>query len=259
MPLSFYTLTYNSEKYLDIILKRVQEVADEIIVVDSGSKDKTKTITLNYTNKFLVRTFDNFISQRKYAIDNCTHQWVLSLDSDEIPDKDFIETLKDLKRENFHASSGVDGYTAKYYWYVLNKKIHSIYPICSPRNQVILFNKNKAHFNGSSLVHPTLMGLDQIKNIEKGAIAHRTFENPEEFRVKLERYTNLAAIDAKNKGKKGNPLNAFIHACAAFIKWYFLKEGYKDGVIGIKTGHYAFLYTYKKYIKLMEITRRPTP
>jgi glycosyltransferase involved in cell wall biosynthesis len=259
MSLSFYVLTYNSEKYLKTILEKIKNVADEIIVVDSGSTDSTEEIALSYTDLFFVRTFDNFVNQRSYAIEKCSYEWIFFLDSDEIPNNDLIERLKYLKKEEFEFSSGIEAYQIPRFWYVLGRRIHSVYPVCSPDYPIRIFRKSKATYKTSSLVHETIGGFNRFNIIKGGYIDHHTFETKEEIEEKLEKYTSLAAIDAKNKGKKGNRFNALIHASAAFIRWYFLKGAYKDGKVGVKMGQYAYLYTYYKYIKLTHLGQSPPP
>ncbi len=81
-PLSLYILTYNSEKYLEQILASASRVCDEIIIVDSGSTDSTKVVGQKFNCKIYDRAFDNFREQRNFALSQCTHDYVLSFDSD---------------------------------------------------------------------------------------------------------------------------------------------------------------------------------
>lgn len=255
MPLSFYVLTYNSEKYLDAILEKVSQVAEDVVIVDSGSTDGTEAIARRYTDRFLVRPFDNFVNQRLYGIEQCAHEWILNLDSDEIPDEELIATLHRMKSEDFNSATGVDAYRITRYWHALGRRIRALYPVESPDAPVRLFRKSKAHFNTSNLVHETLMGFDQVEDLKPGSISHHTFETEAEIQKKLKQYTDLAAVDAHNKGKKGGTLNAVLHALGAFVKWYFFKRAYKDGAVGFKMGQYAWNYTYQKYIKLGRLGR----
>ncbi len=251
---SFYILTYNSEKYLGRILEKVKPFADEIIIVDSYSSDNTQSIARLYTDNFYLRIFDNFIAQRSFAIDNCSNDWVFCLDSDEVPSKELIQKLQALKQNNFQSEMTIDAYRIQRYWYIKHKPVHSFYPITSPDYPIRLFRKAKCSFENSSLVHETIDGFTQVELITEGHIDHFTFESDQEIRIKLAQYTDMAAIDAKNKGKDGSYIKAVIHAIGAGIKWYFLKQGYKDGVVGLKNAQYAFLYTYFKYMKLIRLS-----
>lgn len=253
MQLSFYVLTFNSEKHIDTILQQVKKIVDEIIIVDSGSTDRTKEIALRYTDYFFERKFDNYINQREYAIQKCSNEWLFFLDSDEIPSSELIESIEAIKRSQLDNHSAIDAYQVPRYWYVMGKKVHSLYPVCSPDTPVRLFRKSKASYDESSLVHETITGFSRVMNLTSGHIDHYTFETTQESVQKLEKYTTLAAIDARMRGKKGSKAAAISHALPAFFKWYFLKGAIFDGITGVHNGIYAYRYTYLKYIKLMRL------
>src|SRR5688572_810892 len=88
--LSAFILTLNSEKYLGQILGQLKKACDEIVVVDSSSKDSTEAIAKKENVRFITRAFDNFKNQRSYAVEQCSHELVLIIDSDEIPDDELI-------------------------------------------------------------------------------------------------------------------------------------------------------------------------
>jgi glycosyltransferase involved in cell wall biosynthesis len=251
--LSFYILTYNSEKYIGDILDKINKIADEIIVVDSKSSDSTKEIVSRYAHKYYLKDFKNYAQQHLYAIDKCTNKWIFTLDSDEIPTDDLITSIDNLKKSDFNESLGIDAYRITRYWHVLNKAVHSIYPNASPDTPVRLFLKTKATYSCSSLVHETIAGFKNISLIKVGHVQHYTFESDTEMKDKLQRYTDLAALDAKRNGKHSSVLHAFGHAIFAFIKFYFIKSAYKDGLLGCITAKYAFDYTWSKYIKLIKL------
>ena len=251
-PLSSYILTHNSEKYIGKILEPMSNVADEIIVVDSGSNDKTKEIAESFDKvKFIFNKFENFKAQRLFAEEKCSFNHIFFLDSDEIPSQTLIDSIKQLKEnEGFDC----DAYTITRKWNVLGKNIHSIYPIVSPDNPIRLYNKGKTSFEGSQLVHESVTGYSSLGHIN-GDVTHITFENADDFKLKIELYTDIAAKDLIIKHKKINILKRIFSPIGAFIKWYFLKSGYKDGKIGLITGQYAYRYTKLKYIKAKNINR----
>lgn len=255
MRLSFYMLTFNSEKYLDTILSRVSGVVDEIVIVDSGSTDKTRDIASRYGARFLMRPFDNFLNQRRYAIEQCRLPWIFFLDSDEVPDAALIESVRALKNAEFRASAGFDSYSILRHWYVLGKQVRSFYPVGCPDAPVRLFLKSRAHFDTSFLVHETTQGFKKRDLLQPGRIDHFTFETKEAFSEKLQKYTDLAAQDMEKRGKRGHALNALVHGLAAFVKWYLLNGAFRDGWVGLHTGRYAGLYTYYKYLKLGRLQR----
>jgi glycosyltransferase involved in cell wall biosynthesis len=253
VSLSFYVLTHNSEKYLDRILGPVSAVADELVVVDSGSSDRTAAIAKSHGARFVVHPFRDFADQRLFALSQCVHDWVLSLDSDEVPDEDFVEVLRSLKAQDFQTEEGAQAFRVRRYWYALGRKIRAVYPIRCPDAPIRLVRKESAHFRHSSRVHETIEVPGRHVILDKGSIAHHTFETPEEIERKLEHYTDLAALDLRDKGKHGSRMTALAHGSVSFVKWYFLKGSYLDGSAGWRMGRYAFDYVYRKYVKRMRL------
>ena len=250
--LSSYILTKNSEQYLDEILSKIEPVVDEIIIVDSGSVDGTEKIASKYNKvKFLHRDFDNFKNQRNYAADSCSHDYVFFLDSDEIPNSELIECLQKLKEIGFEFHA----YKAERKWIALGKEVHTIYPLQTPDDPVRLINRQFVRFSESSnRVHETPSGFDSYLTLD-GHITHRTFHTKQELKRKLEQYTDIAALDLIDSGKTISLLKQIVNPISAFIKWYLLKDGYKDGYIGWIFGKYAYLYTKKKYSKARSVKK----
>ena len=243
--LSAYILCHNSEKYLYQILEKLQIVADEILVIDSGSSDKTKEIATDFEKvKFIFHPFSDFKSQRSFAAYCCKYDFVLFLDSDELLDDNFISCIQQLKESGFSA----DAYEAERHWNVLGKRVHVFYPIVSPDYPIRLYNKNIVNFDNSSLVHETPGGY-KTKGRLPGKIAHITFENKAVLEKKLQLYTDIAAEDLIRKNKKLSPFKAYASAFSAFTKWYILKKGFLDAYTGIQLGCYAYRYSLLKYKK----------
>jgi glycosyltransferase involved in cell wall biosynthesis len=243
--LSSYILTRNSEKYLYKILEKITIVSDEIIIVDSGSTDNTKKIADSFDKtQFIYNEFVNFKEQRIFAEKMCTHNMILFLDSDEIPNTEFIASVERIKAKGFD----FDAYTVIRKWNVLGHNIHAIYPVTSPDYPIRLYNKKIASFSKSQLVHEKPSGYKTLGQI-KGVIWHYTFQTKEELKSKLALYTDIAAQDLILKKKKINLLKIIFSPIVAFVKWYFLKKGFKDGAIGLILAKYAYDYTFLKYKK----------
>tara|TARA_B110000459_G_scaffold152951_1_gene166994 strand:+ start:96 stop:869 length:774 start_codon:yes stop_codon:yes gene_type:complete len=243
--ISSYVLTKNSEKYLSEILRSLETISDEIIIVDSGSNDSTKNITNSFKKtKFYYNEFKSFKEQRLFAEKNSTYDIILFLDCDEIPDAEFINSIKELKINGLKH----DAYRILREWNVLGKNIHCIYPITSPDHPIRLYNKKTTSFKNSQLVHERLSGYKSLGLI-KGTVKHFTFETINELNDKLELYTDIAAQDLIIKKKKINIFKITFSPLGSFIKWYFIKKGFKDGFTGMYLGIYAYNYTRKKYKK----------
>ena len=250
--ISAYVLTQDSERYLKEILSHLVEVAEDVLVLDSGSQDSTRQIVESFPNvRFVYHKFENFKDQRTVAADTCLYDMVLFLDSDEIPAADFVEKVRQLKEEGFQHQA----YTIAREWNVLGKQIHSIYPITSPDHPVRMYRKSKVSFANSNLVHETPEGFESVGKIES-KIQHITFHTKEELFQKLEFYTDIAAQDLIKNKKTINTFKLLFSPLAAFYKWYIAKGGYKDGRVGIIIASYAYKYTQRKYQKAIRLKKR---
>lgn len=244
-PLSTYILTHNSEQYLRQILEKITRVSDEVLIIDSGSTDQTQEIAESFQQaKFVFHEFQNFRDQRAFAESQCEFDIIMFLDSDEMPDAQFLASIQRLKEEGFEE----DAYTVSRPWQVLGKEIHCIYPITAPDHPIRLYKRGKVSYAKSQLVHESLSGFEKLGSIE-GKLMHITFETKDALKKKLEFYTDLAAQDLIRKKKTVNTAKVIFNPIASFIKWYFLKAGYKDGTVGLVLGKYAYDYTRQKYLK----------
>jgi len=251
-PISVYLLTHNSEKHLADILRPLQQCTDEICIIDSGSTDGTLAIAAQYHAKVLTRAFTNFREQRNFALEHCEHDWVLRLDSDEIPDTDFINVINKLRHSP--APDAKIAFQFSRHWNVLGKDVHAIYPVSRvPDFPVRLFNRQQVHYpKGSRKVHENPQGFTQLKLLP-GSIKHITFTTEQEFTRKITLYTNLAAEDLLQQRKHLSNPAAYIHAISAFLKCYFIRRGILDGYAGRRIAQYAYQYTFEKYRKAIKL------
>jgi glycosyltransferase involved in cell wall biosynthesis len=249
--LSCYILTFNSEKYLGQVLTAVRPVVDDLVIVDSGSTDHTEAIANQHQARFIFRKFDNFKNQRNFAQEQCLHNWVFNLDSDEVPTAACMAAIATLKAEYFRENNnGPDAYRIERHWFLLGQEVHCFYPIDSPDFPVRLFRKDEVSFKDSSnLVHETPSGYKTTGKIP-GAVNHFSCDSIQELYAKLNQYTSLAARDLQNRGKKATWSKLWLSPLGSWFKWYIKKGGWKDGYIGFVLGRYAFEYSYQKYLKL---------
>lgn len=243
--LSSYVLTKNSERYLGTILEKLGEFSDQILVIDSGSTDRTKEIALQHHKvEWVFNKFSSFKEQRIFAEAMSRNDYVFFLDSDEIPDGEFVENIKLVKGKGFQ----YDSYRIRRDWFVLGKRVKSIYPVTSPDRPIRLYNRKRVSFRDSNLVHETISGGGD-SGVLGGTVHHYTFESRSEFEEKLDRYSTLAALDLLERKRPTTLLHLAANPVFAFLKWYIFKEAYRDGKVGLRTGIYAFRYTYLKYVK----------
>jgi len=234
-------LTYNSERLLQECIRPLLRVADEMIVVDSGSSDKTLDILSGFSIKPTLRKYTTHSDQMNYAISLSRSDWVLCMDSDEILDEVSINNMLDIKGR---LADGHTAYRISRYWKVLGKPVHAMYPVTSPDFPVRLFNKRMVRFNDAP-VDDKPIGFTRTEIIN-GHVIHDTFNSLHEVFNKLNIYTSRLC---EYKDLKSSWLKILINPFVAFIKWYFVKGGWRNGRVGIVTGMYAFLYTFLKYFK----------
>lgn len=232
--LSIVILTLNSQKYLKEVLESAK-FADEILIIDSGSTDKTKEFCSKFKTKFIYQPWLGFGKQKKFGVNLAQNEWVFVLDSDEIiTQKLKDEILKTIENPKFMA------YKVARLNFFFGKAIKKmgLYPDYSVR----LFNKNFANFNQRD-VHESVVFFD--KNMTFGTLKnhfiHKAYENIDEFITKQNRYSTL--------GAKKNILKALFSPCWTFFKLYILKGGFMEGWQGFVISKLYSQYTFWKYIK----------
>jgi glycosyltransferase involved in cell wall biosynthesis len=246
-PLSIYVLTYNSERHLDKVLAAAKHLADDLLVVDSGSNDATLAIAARHGARIAHRTFDNFRSQRLFAHSLCQHETVMFFDSDEIPSDALIDEVLALKVSGFLH----EVYSIRRDWVVRGRVIHALMPVSCPDYPIRICHRDKTDFSEHS-VHETPVGYKSAGRIES-PLVHHTFETHSELMRKIDLYTDLAAADLLDKGKGIGVLRfkQWFSPVGAFGKWYIRRGNWRDGRVGLRLALYAFTYTHRKYRKAL--------
>jgi len=229
--LSVAIITKDSEKTIKECIDSAK-FADEIVVVDSGSSDKTVEICEKNGCKVIKKEWMGFAKQKQFAVDNCKNEWVFVLDSDEIITKELQEEIKKtlLKPECY-------GYFIARLNYFFGKAIRhcGLYPDRTLR----LFDKTKGRFSSDS-VHEKVVVEGKTGTL-KNHMLHYAYDSIEEFIEKQNRYSSL--------NKKPNRLKALLNPPWTFFKIYFLKAGFLEGWHGFIIARLYSEYTFWKYIK----------
>lgn len=234
-------LTFNSMRTLERCLLPILEISDDIVVVDSGSTDGTLEYLSNHGLTPIYRKYDTHARQMNHAIGLCRCDWVICIDSDEFLDELTVFNINNLKSKLIDASVA---YRISRYWQILGKQVHAIYPVSSPDYPVRLFNKHSVLFNDQP-VDDKPEGFMTTEVID-GQVVHDTFYSLHEVFAKLNSYTTRLI---SYKTVSPSLLKALISPLFAFLKWYFIKQAYRDGVYGLVSAIYAALYTFMKYFK----------
>jgi len=250
MPLSLAVITYNEEQNIVRLLDSLKNTVDEIVIVDSFSTDSTKEIcTQKYPQvKFFEKSFHGYGEQKNHALSLCSHDWILFLDADEVPDEDLIQSIKKIiASENPECSV----YKAKFNNHL---GIHLIKfggwgNVCRER----LFRKNCAKYSDDK-VHEFLI-TEKKYGILDGKINHYTYKSIQHHITKINKYSDMMAEKMFEKGKKINRFKIIISPVFEFIKVFIFKLGFLDGFPGFYIAKTMSYYTFLKYIKLYEKVR----
>ncbi|MBZ7994929.1 glycosyltransferase family 2 protein [Campylobacter canadensis] len=233
MNISIIILTFNSEKYLKEVLQSAA-FADEVIVVDSGSKDNSIKIASTFKNvKLFHQAWLGFGKQKQFGVNQAKNEWVFVLDSDEIITKELEEEIK-----NTLIKAEYKAYKVARLNFFFGKAIKrmGLYPDYNIR----LFNKNYAKFDDRE-VHEAIICQEKIGKL-KHHFLHYAYENIEQFIDKQNKYSSL-------NPKKNNLLKALINPYWTFFKLYFIKLGFLEGKKGFIIAKLYAQYTFWKYIK----------
>lgn len=254
--LSAYVLTHNSEDLIEQVLAPVLTVADEVLVLDSGSSDRTVDIARAMGCRVEIRPFESFSKQRQIAQDLCRYDHVLFVDSDEIMDDTLVASVRKLKEEGFPDRA----YCFRRDWHVMGRKVHAVYPVASPDFPVRLIDRRQCNFLQSRPVHESPSNAEAA-TIVGGTLLHFTFPTLAAFERKLDLYSGLHATVISG-ARHHVPSRAIVavRAAVAFFKWYVLKRGFLDGSIGLHCARYAARYTWRKYrlARLQSKQERPS-
>jgi len=231
--------TLNEEIHIADAIKSVS-FADEIIIIDSFSIDKTLEIAATYEVKIIKRKFDDFSSQKNFAIDQATHSWIYILDADErvTPEveKEILEAVQNPK--------DFVGFFVKRTFYFCGKKIN--YGGCQRDKVVRLFLKESCKYQG--IVHETIVSVGKF-GFFKNKIEHYSYKNYDHYISKMNHYGALRGKELFEKGKKITLYHFLVKPPARFLKHYIIRFGFLDGFAGYifaKTQAYGVLTRYVK-------------
>lgn len=245
--LSVAIITYNEEKNIERCIASIKEIADEIIVVDSFSTDNTKSICLAEGVKFIEQPFLGYKEQKKFAIDHCQYDFVLSLDADEAVSPELMSSIKVFKSKK----SIADGYNFnRRSWFCNNWVYHGRW---YPDKKLRLFRRNLIQITG---INPhDKFELPQNAKIVylKGDLLHYTVEKIEDHIEQCNKFSSISADHYFQSGKKSNWLKIFLNPTFAFFSSYILHFGFLDGFNGYVIAKEIAHTTFMKYVKLKKL------
>lgn len=245
-PVSAVLITYNEEKKIARALESLAGIADEIVVVDSFSTDATPTICRRYTDRVMQRPWAGYRAQKQFATDQASHPWVFSLDADEELSPELREEIQEWKCSGDDSIKGF--YVPRKTWFLGRWIEHTTW---YPDWQLRLFYRSAGVWKGGRL-HESFQVEGKTGRLW-GHLYHYTYENVSEYLLQLERFSALAAADARDRGVRAGWTKLTLHPAQAFLNNYLLRRGFLDGVPGLAVSVLAAVSTFFKYLKLWEL------
>ncbi len=241
MALSAVIISYNEEKNIGRCLKSLQGVVDEIVVVDSYSKDNTVEIARSYGALVFQHPFEGHIQQKNYALTKASHDWILSLDSDEALDADLQTSIRELASRNSSDSylmNRLTQYCGQWIrhcgWY--------------PDKKLRLFDRRKGQWGGQNPHDRFILFKDDHKpETLKGNILHYSYYTVEEHFKQMDYFATIAARVMLDQSKKTFVFQQLVNPIWKFVRMYFLQLGFLDGWRGIQVCSISAYGTYLKY------------
>ena len=239
--LAVVILTKNEEKNIEACIKSAS-FADDILVVDSGSEDRTEIIAKAAGARFILHPMgeDGFAGQRNFALQHISADWVFYLDADERITPEAAASIQSIVAENPGCA-----YRVKRMNIVFGKMMY--YGGHRPDYSDRLFPRDAVHWEG--YVHEVAV-CSLPQKIVDGTLHHYTYTTWSQYMEKLNKYTSMAAESSFKRGKKIGAAGIFAHSWFAFFKLYILKQGFRDGYYGLVMSVMAGIYDLVKYLKL---------
>jgi glycosyltransferase involved in cell wall biosynthesis len=243
MPISGTVITYNEEDHIEEVIRSLQQVCDEIIVVDSMSTDRTVEIAESHGAKVVLQKYLGEGKQRNVTEQLASHDWILALDADERLDDEMVQTVKGLALDD-----PAVGYEFNRKSYVGKRWLKG--PGFYPDFIVRLYNKNAAgyepKYGHAGVKAPT------VKRVA-GHITHYTYDNISDWLARINQVTSLDAQGMFETGRPPSNVKPVLSALNAFVRKFIINGGVFRGIDGFTITLTSVLRSYMKYLKLNEL------
>jgi glycosyltransferase involved in cell wall biosynthesis len=244
MKITAIIITLNEERKLAGCLESLAGIADEIVIVDSGSTDTTESIARRFTDRFYFNKWPGYAGQKNLAAEKASSDWVLSLDADERLSQQLKQSLAEIKTIN----ASVSAYSFPRKTFYLGRWIeHSGW---YPDRKTRLYHRRKARWGGD-FVHESLLVDGDTQGL-KGDLLHYSIDSVFDHAKTANRYTDLAATELAAKNRKTRFVDLLFLPPITFLKSYILQQGFRDGLQGLSIASFASFYVFLKYMKLWE-------
>jgi glycosyltransferase involved in cell wall biosynthesis len=249
LKISSVIIAKNEEKNISRCIQSQLDCIDEIIVlIDNSTNDKTEEKVRSFPVKYELVEWKGFSETKRYAVSLTSNDWILWIDADEALTPELSDEITEFKK----TSPQYDAYSFPRKADFLGRWImHSGW---YPGRVARLFNKNKVTFSDSN-VHEYLIINGRTGDFDSD-IEHYTDPSISHYFEKFNNYTTLAAEGLVEKGKRFSISDIIVRPAAVFVKMYFIKRGFLDGIQGFILAMFSSAYVFTKYCKLWELKIR---
>jgi hypothetical protein len=254
LPISILLLARNETRELKSLLPLLGFAAEVVVVCDPRGDEATRAVVRSSGARMIEHAFEGFGRQRRFALSQCTQEWVLWIDADERPDAALVASLRQFLNglEPGVVSSEVGGLRFIRRTWFLGRPIR----FCGWGDEWILrgFRRARAHFDEAE-VHERVNVEGTIRDLD-GTIEHRSYETLETCVEKMVRYAHAGAEKAWREGRRAGPLDVALRPPLRFLRQYVAQAGFLDGAHGLVLCAFASGQVLLKYAELWDRSRR---
>jgi glycosyltransferase involved in cell wall biosynthesis len=253
LKLSVVIITLNEEANILRTLESAKPVADEIVVVDSMSVDGTVQICRDFGCRVFQRNFDGYGTQKQFAVDQASNDWILSLDADEVITPELQKELTGL----FAGSPGPGLIRMQHPGYLVPRSLYFMGRVLKhggAGGELLLRLFDRTHGRFTTVAVHEEVQIDGNAGTLHGSLIHYSYRDISHHIEKLNTYTSLAAADYVKKGKRFSTYWACLKFPVSFFTFYILKGGILDGYPGFMWSFLAGVYGTLKVAKTIEKT-----
>lgn len=246
--ISVVIICRNESHIIARTIAAAQRVSGDVVVVDSGSTDGTQSIVSAAGARLIEMDWQGYGINKNKGVAAAQHDWILSIDADEIIDETLTQTLNGL---SFTDPSTV--FNIRFRAFLGDVMIR--YGEWSNDQHIRLYNRTRVAWNEAAVHEGLIFPEDTKKKTIGGYIHHYTSRNIHDFAAKTVGYAMLNAEKYRLQGKKASWLQCCIAPVFSFIKNYFFRLGFLDGEAGFTVARMNAWYTWLKYVRLREMNR----
>jgi glycosyltransferase involved in cell wall biosynthesis len=259
MKITATVITLNEEANIQRALESLGW-ADEIVVVDSGSTDRTVEIARRFTDKVVIKDWPGYAAQKNFAAQQARNDWIFSLDADEEISPQLAAEIGILKEHvadggqgsslssSLSRAASVAGYEMPRLCRYMGRWIkHSGW---YPDYKLRLYNRKAGSWKGD-FVHESVTVKGEVRRL-RGDLLHYTVRSASEHHQRMDRYTTLAAEEMHKHRRKPSAATMLVSPVTSFFRSYVIRLGFLDGIPGLAIACFAAHYSFLKHVKLWE-------